>query len=132
MSWQYFNENPCQKSVGDCAVRAVSKALGQTWEQTYVELCLEGFIMADLPNSDGVWSRYLRRHGFKRYLIPDECPDCMTVERFAEENPEGVFVLSMPGRHVVTVIDGQFWDSWDSSNEVPEYYFAKEDDHALS
>lgn len=126
MSWQYFNENPYQRSVGDCAVRAVSKALGQTWEQTYVELCLEGFLMGDLPNSDTVWSRYLRRHGFKRYLIPDECPDCMTVERFAEENPEGVFVLSMPGRHVVTVIDGQFWDSWNSSNEVPEYYFAKE------
>lgn len=125
MPYAYFNENPCQRSVGDCAVRACSKALGQSWEQTFAELCLEGFIMADLPNSDTVWSKYLRRHGFHRYLIPDECPDCMTVGRFADENQEGVFVLSMPGRHVVTVVDGTIWDSWDSSNEVPEYYFAK-------
>lgn len=124
--YAYFNKNPEGRSVGDCAVRAVSKALGQSWEQTYVGLCLEGFLMADLPNSDAVWGRYLRNHGFKRYLIPDECPDCMTVGRFADEHPEGTFVLSMPGRHVVTVVDGMFWDSWDSGNEIPEYYFAKE------
>lgn len=126
MPYAYFNKNPLGRSVGDCAVRACSKALGQSWEQTFAELCLEGFMMADLPNSDTVWSKYLRRHGFQRNLIPDDCPDCMTVGRFADENPEGVFVLSMPGRHVVAVVDGTIWDSWDSSNEVPEYYFAKE------
>lgn len=125
MIWQYFNENPYQRSVGDCAVRAVSKALGQSWEQAYVELCLEGFLMGDLPNSDTVWGRCLKNHGFKRYLIPDECPYCMTVARFAEEHPEGTFVLSMPGRHVVTVVDGRYFDSWDSGNEVPEYYWKK-------
>lgn len=126
MPYAYFNKNPLGRSVGDCAVRACSKALDQSWEKTFTELCLEGFIMADLPNSDTVWSKYLRKNGFQRYLIPDDCPDCMTVGRFAEENPEGVFVLSMPGRHVVTVIDGMIYDSWNSSNEVPEYYFAKE------
>lgn len=26
--WQKFNENPCGRNVGDCAVRAVSVALG--------------------------------------------------------------------------------------------------------
>lgn len=126
MPYKYFNENPSGRSVGDCAVRAVSKALAQSWEKTFAGLCLEGFVMGDLPNSDTVWSKYLRRSGFRRHLIPDDCPDCMTVKRFAEENPDGIFVLSIPGRHVVTVVDGDWWDSWDSGNEVPEYYFEKE------
>lgn len=125
MPYAYFNENPLGRSVGDCAVRALSKALNQSWEETFTGLCLEGFMMGDLPNSDTVWGRYLRRNGFKRRLIPDDCPDCMTVGRFAEENPEGVFILSMPGRHVVTVVDGTIYDSWDSSNEIPECYFAR-------
>ena len=46
MSYVYFNENPAGRSVGDCAVRAVSKALGKTWEEAYVELALEN---ADKP-----------------------------------------------------------------------------------
>lgn len=124
--FEMYNPNPEGKSVGDCAVRAISKALGQTWEQTYAGLCLEGFLRGDLPNSDSVWGHYLRRHGFSRHFIPDDCPGCMTVQRFAEQNPQGVYILSMPGRHVVTVKDGVIYDSWESGRETPEYYWQKE------
>ena len=127
MSYAYFNPNPAgRRSVGDCTVRALSKALGQSWEETYAGLALEGFLRGDLPNADSVWGPYLRRHGFARRLVPDECPDCVTVEEFAAGNPSGVFVLSMPGRHVVAVVDGQYFDSWDSGGEVPTYYWTKE------
>lgn len=125
MSYEYFNENPRAKSVGDCAIRALSIALGQTWGETYVDLALEGFIGGDLPNADSIWGSYLARKGFSKNFIPDDCPECMTVERFAKENPNGTFVLSMPGRHVVTVVNGDWIDSWDSGAEIPTYYFAK-------
>lgn len=52
----------------------------------------------------------------------------MTVERFSNENPEGTYILSMPERHVVTVIDGVYFDSWDSGNEIPIYYFARSEE----
>lgn len=126
MSFVYYNCNPCGKSVGDCTVRAISKALGQTWEKTYVGLALEGFCRGDLPNADSVWGPYLKQRGFRRYLLPDTCPDCYTIGDFAEEHPEGTFILSMPGRHVVAVVDGDWWDSWDSGNEVPAYYWTRE------
>lgn len=126
MSYAYYNPNPAGRSVGDCAVRAISKALGQTWEQTYVGLTLEGFVRGDLLNADAVWGPYLKSHGFSRHWLPDDCPDCYTVAAFAEDNPEGTFVLSMPGRHVVTVVDGVYFDSWDSGGEVPQYYWTKE------
>lgn len=123
--YAYFNPNRFGRSVGDCAVRALSKALGQSWEQTYVGLCLEGFRQADLPNADVVWSNYLIDRGFRRYLIPDDGLGRYTVADFASDNPEGTFVLSMPGRHVLTVVDSVIYDSWDSQNEAPSYYFSK-------
>ena len=126
MSYAYYNPNPAGKSISDCTVRALAKALGQSWEETYTGLALEGFVKGDLPNADSVWGAYLRAHGFSRRLLPDTCPDCYTVSQFAEDHPYGTFVLSMPGRHVVTVMDGVIYDSWDSGNEVPTYYWTKE------
>lgn len=126
MSWQYFNKNPYQRSVGDCAVRAVSKALGQSWEQTYVGLCLEGFKRGDLPNADTVWNKYLFDRGFRRHFTPDDGMGAYTVSNFADDNPNGTFVLSMPGQHVVCVVDGEYFDSWDSGNEMPLYYWSRE------
>lgn len=126
MAYAYFNKNPAGKSVGDCTIRAISKALGQSWEATYVGLALEGFYQGDLPNADTVWSTYLFNRGFRRYFIPDDGLGSYTVSKFANNNPKGTFVLSMPGQHVVCVKDGTYYDSWDSGNEMPLYYWSKE------
>ena len=125
MDYTYYNPNPVGRSVGDCTIRAISKALGQTWEETYVGLALEGFIRGDLPNADSVWGHYLRNHGFTRHWIPDTCPDCYTVLDFAKDNPHGTFIVSMPGRHVVAVVNSVIYDSWNSGGEVPEYYWTR-------
>ena len=120
-----YNPNPIGKSVGDCPVRALSKALEQSWEETYVDLALKGFCLGDMPNADSVWGPYLRDRGFTRHLLPDTCPDCYTVADFAGDHPEGTYILSMPGRHVVAVVDGKYCDSWDSGNEIPVYFWQR-------
>ena len=125
-NYSYYQPNPAGKSVGDCTVRAISKALGQTWEETYAGPALEGFKRRDPPNADDVWSHYLKDRGFRRHWIPDNCPDCYTINRFAEDHPRGTFILSMPGQHVVTVVDGIIYDSFDSGENVPSYYWTKE------
>lgn len=38
MAYKAFNNNPKGQRVGDCAVRAVSKALGKDWEDAYFRL----------------------------------------------------------------------------------------------
>ena len=58
MAYEYYNENPNYKSVGDCTVRAISKALNQSWDKTYIELCIQGYLMKDLPDSNAVWDKY--------------------------------------------------------------------------
>lgn len=125
MSYEHYNPNPAGRAVGDCAVRAISKALDQTWEETYAGLALEGFQRGDLPKADSVWGPYLKARGFTRHWLPDGCPDCYTVADFAADHPQGTFILSMPGRHVLCVRDGQWFDSWDSGGEVPTYYWAR-------
>lgn len=80
--------------------------------------------MADMPSSDAVWGAVLRRHGFKRKNIPDTCPDCYTIADFCEDNPHGVFVVGTGG-HVVTVVNGDYYDAWDSGNEITQYVWYK-------
>ena len=40
-----FNPNPEGKQVGDCTVRAIARATGQSWDATYIGLCLQGLIL---------------------------------------------------------------------------------------
>lgn len=81
--------------------------------------------MHDMPSSNSVWGSYLKENGFKRYIIPNECPNCYTIKDFCSDYPIGLYILAT-GSHVVTVIDGDYYDSWDSGKEIPIYFFKKE------
>jgi hypothetical protein len=125
--WIEYNNNPTGRRVGDCAVRAVSVALGIDWETAYALIAANGYQMGDLPSSDSVWGSVLRQHGFYRAAIPNSCPDCYTAEDFARDNPRGIFILCFGG-HVATIRDGRLYDSWDSSREIPQFYWYRKDD----
>jgi len=122
--WVWYNPSPAGRNVGDCAVRAVAKALDTDWEDAYAQIAAAGFLMNDVPSSNSVWGSVLRRHGFMRTAIPQTCPDCYTAEDFALDHPTGIYVLGF-GNHVATVKDGRLFDSWDSSQEIPQYYWEK-------
>ena len=110
--------------VGDCSVRAISVALGVDWETAFSMLAANAFQMGDMPSSDSVIGSVLRQHGFYRQAVSDDCPDCYTVADFAREHPYGVYVLFVGG-HVVTVINGDWYDTWNSGNEKPQYFWYK-------
>lgn len=124
--WRKFQNNPSGRNVGDCSVRAISVALDVSWEAAYALIAANGFQMNDVMSSNSVWGSVLRQHGFYRHAIPNTCPDCFTIEDFAIEHPRGVYVVGT-GNHVVTVKDGEIWDSWDSSKEIPVYYWSMEE-----
>ena len=124
--YRFFNPNPISNRVGDCAIRAVAKALDTDWETAYAMVVSNGYLMGDMPSSNSVWGAVLRQNGFNRSVIPDNCPDCYTAADFCVDHPEGIYVLGF-GNHVATVVDGDIYDSWDSSNEVPQYYWYRKD-----
>ena len=127
MAWIPFNPNPMGKYVGDCTVRAVAKATNQSWQDAYSGMVLQGFFMADMPSANSVTTAYLRKKGFRRRTIPDTCPECYTLNDFCEDHPKGMFIVGLD-KHVVAVNDGDFFDSWDSGNETPLYYYERNED----
>ena len=124
--WVEFNNNPVGRRVGDCAERAVSKALDCDWETAYTMLTANGFLMGDMPSSDSVWGATLRQHGFLRESVPNTCPDCYTAEDFANDHPDGIYVLGFGG-HTATIVDGILYDSWDSSVLSPQFYWHRKE-----
>ena len=120
----FFNNNPQGLKIGDCVVRAISAAMNQSWERTYIDLCIEGYMYKDMPNANSVWASYLHSKGWKRRSIPDTCPDCYTAADFAAEHPEGVYIAAT-GSHAVCIKNGNIIDNWDSSDETVTYYFER-------
>lgn len=122
--WKYYNPNPCKKNVGDCVVRALTKALDSDLETVFAGLTVVSYALSDMPSANHVWGAYLRKMGFKRYIVDDYGLDGYTVDDFCKDNKKGTFVLAIPG-HVVCVVDGDYYDTWDSGDEIPQYYWTK-------
>lgn len=122
MGYVNYNANPKARRVGDCVIRAISKATGQDWYTTYCGIAIKGFELCDLPSSNYVWGEYLKDKGFQRELVPDG----YTVEEFARAFPYGTYVLAISG-HVVCAKDGDYWDTWDSGDCIPVYAWSKEE-----
>ena len=76
--------------------------------------------MCNMPSADEVIGAVLLEHGFNRFTIPHT----MTAGEFAAHHPLGVYVLAFGG-HVAAVRGGQVWDSWDSTNDIPIYYYSR-------
>lgn len=123
--WVYYNPNPLKREVGDCSVRAICKATGMDWDTAYCLEILEGFEKKEMPSANAIWGEVLVHQGFKRYKLETCCPPDFTVKDFCQMHPEGVYVLGLQG-HVVTVVDGLYYDTWDSGERLVLNYWKKE------
>jgi len=125
-TYRRYNANPVANRTGDCAIRAVAAALGISWDEAFDLIAYNAKQMGEIMESNAAWGSVLRQHGFQRAVIPNSCPDCFTANDFALDHPRGVYVLGF-GNHVATVIDGQLLDTWNSSDEIPQYYWYQEE-----
>lgn len=126
MAFIPVNPNPLGSYVGDCVIRALSIAMDKSWSETYIDVCLHGFLLCDMPSSNYVWGDYLKQSGYKSSFISPECPNCYTVKDFCKEHPSGRYIVGT-GSHVLAIINGNYYDSWDSGSEHPIYYYSKEE-----
>ena len=123
--YSYYNPHPSKNRIGDCVIRALTKALNKSWHEVYVDLCILGYVLCDWGSSNFVWNSYLISQGFTRDIVSTDCPDCYTIEDFCNEHPQGIYVVGT-GTHAVAVVDGILFDSWNSLGETPIYYYKKE------
>ena len=120
-----FNPNSCGAYVDDCSVRAICAACNLTWDSAYNILCDKGFYMCNMPSSKAVVHAVLRSLGFHQFALPNDIPDKYTLIDFCLDHPRGTFIVALDN-HIVTVINGEYYDAWNSGDEYPLYYFYKE------
>lgn len=119
------NPNPNGMFVEDCVIRAIAIATNRSWDDIFFHVCLQAYIIKNMPSVDTVWGSYLENIGFVNYMLPTTCKNCYTVRDFCYDNPIGTFILAT-GSHAVCVIDGDYYDAWDSGDEMPRSVWRRE------
>lgn len=125
--WIPYQPNKKRKRGNDCTIRAMMKLTGLSWLEVYWGVCLCGAIIQDMPSTNDVWAEWLIRMGYERTEVPNYCPRCYTVEDFCADHPEGKFLVTVP-KHVVCVVDGDYYDLFDSGDETVIAYWTRKDD----
>lgn len=120
--WINVNPNPRKRVGTDCVIRALCFAFGMSWYEVYDDLYLTGRQDCDWGSNDEVWGHYLMSRGCTPVVLPKACPRCMTILEFTKRYPSGIYIIGT-GNHAVTVIDGDYYDSWDSGNEIASFFW---------
>lgn len=126
-TFHYHNANPQNRITGDCTFRAICTALGQSWEQTVMEMaeisCKTGYAINDTKGIE----KYLASKGWIKHKQPRK-PDNTkyTGKEFCErartyEN----YIANIGGHHIVAIVGGRVWDIWDSTGGCIGNYWTK-------
>lgn len=127
MAYIYANLNPRHKLTNDCVVRAISLATKKSWNSVFWDLTDELYKEKETcMDNNRIWGQYLEKLGYPKYHISDACPMCYTLKQFCEDNPKGVYIVGT-GTHVITVIDGDYYDTFNSGSAIPLFYFTVEE-----
>lgn len=128
--YMHTNPNPRNHEIDDCVVRAIAIATGHSWDYVQLSLCIYSFDLKGMSSTNFVWDSYLRDIGYKRYNPPyADIPHRFTVKDFCNmyKYVDASYILAT-GTHVVAVVNGDYYDTWDSGDEEVRYIYAKEDD----
>lgn len=125
------NKKDLKDQVGDCQVRALSKALNISWLEAFdltIPICRElqtyTIFACDLKKTKEAMATL----GFEYTGISNKKGTTRpTVKSFALSHKKGTYILSV-AHHVVACVDGIYYDTWDSGNKsLYGYYTFKED-----
>ena len=138
-----YNANERGKNVGDCVKRSLSLAFGMDYNNVGKELMNK--VKEVMPKSyargedslwkrSGVYDKVIADHGGIKHPH-SEIDGLYTLEEFVDNVlPEKGTFLVTTGRkpethdHIVCVIDGTVYDSWDSRDQYPYCYYSFGDD----
>lgn len=123
MLYKFINPNPNGIFTGDCVPRALSVVLNCSWDDAYIKLMVYGFQEKMMPSTNFIHDKLLRDNGFTRFI---SCSGCYTVKSFSDKYVDGIYLLGT-GDHVVGVINGDYYDSWDSGYKEILWIYQKEE-----
>lgn len=132
MSRRYVYYQPNKKDLkdryGDCTIRALSKALNCTWLEAFdkmIPLCRE-YQVSNVFDAPSIIEReIIGRLGFNYVGVSNKKGSKRpTVDSFAKDHPEGIFILNV-ANHEVACVNGKYYDTWDCGYKSLYGYYEK-------
>ena len=126
-NYKYYqpNSKDLKDKYGDCVIRALTKVTSKEWMQVFEELVPIAKGFQCMPNSKPCYEAYLTQNGFTYQGISNaKGTKRPTVDRFAKDHPQGVYFLRV-AHHCVAVVDGIYYDTWDSGAMSLYGYWSK-------
>lgn len=117
--YRYNNPHPHGKHVGDCVKRALTIATGRDYREISIELNrLNRLLEGTGYNDNRVWKQWVKQQGWKKLSFPAVAGQPRLYGKdFVKMFPEGTYLLRV-AKHLVTVVDGVYQDTWDSTEKM--------------
>lgn len=123
-NYKYYqpNEKDLKDNFGDCSIRALTKFFGKTWIEIFNALV--GYAQKNqcMPNMLPNIQEYMadQKITFTKTYSP-KARKKETVLDFAKAHKDGKYVLYVRagyGTHLVSVVDGVYYDTWDCGDRI--------------
>ena len=119
------NKKDLKDEYGDCVIRALTKATNKTWIEVFDELLPYARENQTMPNNKVCYEKYILNNNFEYHGISNKKGSKRpTVDSFTKEHKKGTYILRV-AHHIVTVVDGLYYDTWDSGAKSLYGYWEK-------
>lgn len=117
--WHEYNPNPKERNIGDCTLRSYCAAFGISWDKAFdiaSKVAKENSSMIQYVADKVLVEEFncVVDEKYNKKIVKSK--DRIKVNEFALSHPYGTYILHVP-KHQVTVINGEYWDSWDSGDK---------------
>ena len=126
--YEYTNINPRNRICGDCVIRAVALATGQSWEQTIRDMTELGIKKGLVLNDKELYPLYLKEKGFIECSEPRDINNRkLTVKEWLIQrgSTDGPIVANVGSHHVTLIKNNKVRDVWNSSTQTIHKYWIK-------
>lgn len=133
-TFHFYNANPKNRFTTDCVVRALSTGLQLPYNQVVMELaemqCKTGYNARDVKTID----LYLKSKGWVKCKQPRKYDNtkytgrefCNHIQQYTMDYPERL-IANIGGHHIVAIVDGRVWDTWNSTDGCIGNYWMDKD-----
>lgn len=126
-NYKYYqpNKKDLKDNYGDCVIRSLTKVLDMEWLKVFDSLLPYARELQCMPNGKPCYENFLKDNGFVYVGISNKKGSKRpTVDRFAKDHKTGTYVLRV-AHHIVAVVDGYYYDTWDSGEKSLYGYWEK-------
>ena len=117
MTYKYYNNNPNNKKVGDCVIRAISLALGVSWERVFEDLVSIARVQKSVPTWKDVYFEYLKIYPTINVKYQDKNGNTKRLTPKLVCDMSGIYIIKV-ANHLTVVKEGCLMDIWDCSDKA--------------